>query len=193
MIRRIYWIFPKQQKHLNQLVSRPDCGEKLEPPYCAVSFQWYAFRMKEDLSRRDFLKNTGKVIAGAALAGAGIEAQSADAQERKFAPSIRSKADLVQETPLSYVRKEARQFLDANKDKIIFNNETGALHVEVSGGGSVDIPADSNVTEVHAVSSDDDSIVAFSYLLGKDGRDGIRAVNIRKRANGELDVDGDIQ
>ena len=151
--------------------------------------------MDENLNRRDFLKNAGKVVAGAALAGAGvaIEANLLRDEKREFAPSIKSKGDLVPETSLSFVRKEARQFLDANQDKITFDNQTGVLHVEVSGGGSLDIPADPNVTEVHVVSSDDGQVVAFSYLLGKEGISGVRVVNVRKRPDGGFDVDGDIQ
>lgn len=137
--------------------------------------------MKEDINsgRRDFLKNVGLVAAATVGGFTGTpivkrmfdKNQEQPQEQPKVLPSIPDKNDLIRETELVWISKNAREFLDTEKIKamLTFDSETGYMKVEAVLGrlrGTItkDPVNKKKVKEILVDLSKDESTISFYYL-----------------------------
>lgn len=140
--------------------------------------------------RRDVLKNIGLMATGA-LIGLGVtpvvmREWRRRREERESRLQIPPAESLRQETPLTRVSEKARKFLDAHKDKLTFNNETGAMMVELDKSALMREPVGKDMVKEIRVVDNNESSISF-FFLDASG-EGFDVMTIHLREDGQLEV-----
>ena len=119
-----------------------------------------------DPNRRNFIKNFA-LVAGGAIAGTLVGKALNKTMERsrqvdKFLASIPPRTGLIGVKPHILMSKDALDFLETNKDQMVFDRELGQIKIEAQNGAFFKLGlTQDDVKEITVVTEGDGTVIRF--------------------------------